>query len=170
MWNIHGVIPPVTDDTSPERSPYEVDMLEFTKMFALSDERIAILRNFLYYRKFLYELDITSGFQWVNGSFTEDVETLRKRPPNDIDVVSFITEPNNPLPDELFNNPYIKQKYQVDSYFVDLNDDPQELVKRAAYWYSMWSHQRDTKVWKGFFQIPLSEKDDLKALAYLGDM
>lgn len=170
MWNIHGVIPPVTDDTSPERSPYEVDMLEFTKMFALSDERIAILRNFLYYRKFLYELGITSGFQWVDGSFTEDVETLRSRPPNDIDVVSFIaiTAPETLL-DKSFDT-YIRQQYQVDGYFVDLNDDPQELVRWTAYWYSMWSHQRDTKVWKGFFQIPLSEKDDLKALAYLGDM
>lgn len=170
MWNIHGVIPPVSDGTSIERSPYEIDILTFTKMFSLSNERIAILKNFLYYRKFLYELDITSGFQWVNGSFTENVETLRNRPPNDIDVVSFITEPKNPLPNELFDNSYIKQQYQVDSYFVDLNDAPQELVKWTAYWYSMWSHQRDTNIWKGFFQMPLSEQDDLEAFSYLGDL
>lgn len=171
MWNIHGVIPPVSevDQTSPARSPYEICSLDFVKKFSLSNERIVILRNFLYYRKFLYELGITSGFQWVNGSFTENVETLRNRPPNDIDVVSFITEPNSPLPNELFDNPYIKQKYQVDSYIVDLNDDPKELVKRTAYWYSMWSHQRDTNIWKGFFQIPLSEQDDIEALNHLGD-
>lgn len=170
MWNIHGVIPPISDGTSIERSPYEIDILTFTQIFSLSDERIAILKNFLYYRKFLYGLGIVSGFQWVNGSFTENVEILRNRPPNDIDVVSFITEPKNPLPDEFYNNHYIKQTYQVDSYFVDLNDDPQELVRWTAYWYSMWSHQRDTNIWKGFFQIPLSEQDDIQALSYLGDL
>lgn len=121
MWNIHGAISPITDDVSIDRSPYEISMLDFVKKFSFSNERVAILRGFLYYRKFLYSLGITAGFQWVNGSFTENVETLRNRPPNDIDVVSFIAEPENPLPDELFNNLYIKQQYQVDGYFVDLN-------------------------------------------------
>lgn len=167
MWNIHGVISPITDDVSIDRSPYEISMLDFVKKFSFSNERVAILRGFLYYRKFLYSLGITAGFQWVNGSFTENVEILRNRPPNDIDVVSFIAEPENPLPDELFDNLYIKQQYQVDGYFVDLNGNPQELVKWTAYWYSMWSHQRDTKIWKGFFHIPLSMQDDMVALNYL---
>lgn len=167
MWNIHGVISPITDDVSIDRSPYEISMLDFVKKFSFSNERVAILRGFLYYRKLLYSLGITAGFQWVNGSFVENVETLRGRPPNDIDVVSFIAEPENPLPDELFDNSYIKQQYQVDSYFVDLNGNPQELVKLTAYWYSMWSHQRETQTWKGFFHIPLSIQDDIVALNYL---
>ncbi|AZQ92910.1 hypothetical protein [Moraxella catarrhalis] len=43
----------------------------------------------------------------------------------------------------------------------------EELVKWTAYWYSMWSHQRETKIWKGFFKIPFSTQDDQKALNYL---
>lgn len=170
MWNIHGVISPIAEGagaTSLNRAPYEIDILTFVKNFSLSNERIEILKKFLYYRTFLYELGVTSGFQWVNGSFTENVELLRQRPPNDIDVVSFIALKTPP--DELFEHFYIKQKYQVDGYIVDLNDDPEELVKWTAYWYSLWSHQRDTNIWKGFFQIPFSTQDDLKALNYLGE-
>lgn len=151
MWDIHGVIPPVLgEDASLDRSPYEIDILTFVQMFALSEARIAILKNFLYYRKFLHDNGVTSGFQWVNGSFTENAETLRQRPPNDIDVVSFITQ-SSAVSETLLNNGYIKQIYLVDSYFVDLNDNPEELVKWTAYWYSMWSHQRETKIWKGVF-------------------
>lgn len=169
MWNIHGVIPPVSDldETSLERSPYEINSRDFVEKFSLSNERIDILKKFLYYRRFLYDLGVTSGFQWVNGSFTENIEVIKNRPPNDIDVVSFITEPENPLPEEFFDQNHIKQKYQVDGYFVDLNDSPQELIKWTTYWYSMWSHQRNTKIWKGFLQVPLSPQDDLEALNYL---
>lgn len=167
MWDIHGVIPPVIgDDTSTQRSPYEVDILTFVQMFSLSKARIAILKNFLYYRNFLYDNGVTTGFQWVNGSFTENVETLRQRPPNDIDVVSFITQ-SDAISDELSDHDNIKQTYRVDGYFVDLNDDPEELVTWTAYWYSMWSHQRETKLWKGFFKIPFSTQADQEALSYL---
>lgn len=173
MWNIHGVISPIIDgEISPHRSPYEIGILEFVQTFSFSSERIAILRNFLLYRSFMYEVGVKSGFQWVNGSFSENVEVLRQRPPNDVDVVTFIDELNN-LTDSfelLGDNAYIKNKYQVDSYLVDLNDSPDELVKLTAYWYSLWSHQRDTLIWKGFFQIALSQDEDLKATQYLDSL
>lgn len=31
----------------------------------------------------------SDGFQWVDGSFTEDVEVQQGRTPNDVDVVTF---------------------------------------------------------------------------------
>lgn len=172
MWNIHGVIDPITNEVSADRSPYEINILEFVQKFSFSNERIAILRKFLSYRNLMYQVGISFGFQWINGSFTENIEVLKKRPPNDIDVVSFIVEPIDP-PSEinlLLDDGYIKQEYQVDGYFVGLNDDPSELVRRTAYWYSLWSHQRDTLIWKGFFQIALSQDDDLRAVQYLDSL
>lgn len=149
--------------------PYEISMVDFVQRFSFSKERIGILKNFLHYRQFLYSIGFASGFQWVNGSFTEHVEILRQRPPNDIDVVSFITEPQDPPDDfeQAFDQNYIKQHYQIDGYFVELNSPPQELIKWTSYWYSMWSHQRETKLWKGFFQIRLCPQDDTLALEFL---
>lgn len=171
MWNIHGVIPPVVGNgASTDRSPYSMPMLEFIQMFATSIERIKILNGLLNYRAKLYEIGINKGFQWVNGSFTENVEVLRDRPPNDIDVVSFCdftSVANDPLTKNqcIFDNTQAKQQYNVDGYFVDLNQTLGQAVERATYWYSMWSHQRQTEIWKGFFSIALG--DDVTALQHL---
>ncbi|OOR86375.1 hypothetical protein B0181_11700 [Moraxella caviae] len=171
MWNLSGVIPPIKDidGASVNRSPYKIDILTFVQQFGFSDDRIAILSGFLYYREFLYKLGITDGFQWVNGSFTEDIERLRDRPPNDIDVVSFFRESalTDEQQDQLLDGETIKSQYRVDGYFVLLDEDPTELVERTAYWYSMWSHQRDTYIWKGFYQVPLSPDEDKQALEWL---
>ena len=96
-WNISGVIPPIRpgeQGASPDRSPYKVTLVDVIKRFATSKPRIDILDGFLKYRAALHELSLISGFQWLDGSFTEEVEVQESRPPRDIDIVTFYTLPN----------------------------------------------------------------------------
>lgn len=170
-----GIIPPVdeADQTSHARSPYSMDIVNFVTMFALTPQRIRILKGFVDFRVALSNVDITDGFQWVDGSFTENIEMIEGRPPNDVDVVTFF----NLQPDDddhtvisrnpnLFDHDTVKSSYLVDSYFESLQVGGEYLVARTVYWYSMWAHKRDLS-WKGFLQIPLSPHLDHVALAIL---
>jgi hypothetical protein len=35
-----------------------------------------------------------------------------------------------------------------------------EAVRQISYWYSLWSHQRETDAWKGFVQLDLAPDAD----------
>lgn len=168
-WTEEGVLPPVDANgpTSSARSPYEVSLVDLVQRFGTSQERIRILDGFLRYRQGLHDAGLTQGFQWLDGSYMENVEALEKRPPNDIDVVSFIDFPAGTNQQEVLSNLNevvgilpdaqlkIKKYYHVDAYFVPMNVIPPErLVERSSYWYSMWSHRRDES-WKGFLQVSL---------------
>lgn len=70
-----------------------------------------------------------------------------------------------------FNAANTKENYKVDAYFVDLDLGFNfNTAQACSYWYSMWSHQRNTDIWKGFFCIPLSESEDLNAISMLMDI
>jgi hypothetical protein len=119
----------------------------------------------------LHRLGLTDGFQWVDGSFLEDVETIEHRVPRDIDVVSFFHTPANANFSgedmQLFDQAVAKGRFKVDAYFVELDQvKPRELAFWSAYWYSMWSHRR-TQAWKGFLQIELAPTEDAEALDWL---
>lgn len=124
----------------------------------------------LAFREALHAAGLNHGFQWVDGSFLEDVETNYRRDPEDIDVVTFFKLPEMQSQESfalahpaLFNHDETKSQHNVDAYFVCLDDNPpEELVKQSAYWYSIWSHRRDSQ-WKGYVQIDLSPEDDLIA-------
>ncbi len=96
-WNAQGVIPPidVSAPTSLTRSPYLVTLTDFVLKFATSPERKKILDGFLRFRAALHGLGLTSGFQWVDGSFLENVELLATLPPKDIDVVTYFALPTD---------------------------------------------------------------------------
>jgi len=74
-WNAQGVIPPidVNDPASLARSPYQVALTDLILKFATSPERREILDGLLRFRASLHNLGLTSGFQWINGSFLEYV-------------------------------------------------------------------------------------------------
>jgi hypothetical protein len=174
-WSAEGVIPPidVASPTSVSRSPYRVPLADFVLRFAMSDKRRAILDGLLRYRAALHAVGLTSGFQWVNGSFLENVEVIESRDPQDVDVVTFYHLPSgvtqravhesNP---SLFDHDGAKAAYQVDAYPVCLDRPPEFLVERSAYWYSVWSHRRN-QAWKGYVQITLDHSDDGTAAALL---
>ena len=172
-WNVLGLIPPIDPDlpTNPQRSPYPVTLLDVVMRFSSTAERRSILAGFLEYRAVLHQMGIVEGFQWLDGSFIEDVETLERRAPLDIDVVTFLSVPTDftPSPDDLaiLEHDSAKLKFRVDSYFVELNElPPDALIAQSAYWYSMWSHRRN-QAWKGFLQIDLKRGDDVQAKQWL---
>lgn len=156
-WNSQGVIPPI-DEVHPvgaNRSPYKVSLMELATKFSSSAERSLIIKGFLNYRAALHSLGFTNGFQWIDGSFTENVEILEGRTPRDMDVVTFAyasDKHNDALVKEnihLFIPAETKKLYHVDAYYVILNlNSPEAIVDRAAYWHGLLSHRRNN-IWKG---------------------
>jgi len=178
-WNLHGVIPPFEpiDPTGVVRSPYIVSLTDVVLRFAVTPERIEIMEGFLRYRQHLHTAGIIAGFQWLDGSFLENVEMIRATPPKDIDVTTFFHLPAGKTEDDLvkdhpvlFNPKETKQQYHTDGFIIYL--DPNDLewcIHWSAYWYGVWSHQRGTYRWKGFVQIDLDPQADANANVILGD-
>ena len=173
-FNLSGVLPPFLGPNPTgriEMSPYVVSMVEVVKHFATSHERIHILIGLLDFRAALRTIGIVDGFQWLDGSFTEQVEVLERRTPRDIDVVSFVRAPAafNPTPEQLaaLDHDHVKQTFLVDSYLVEMDQlERPNLIRKAAYWYSMWSHRRN-QAWKGYLEVDLDPWFDQQALDWL---
>lgn len=170
-----GVLPPFIPELGPTdraaQAPYRATITEFVKRYSHSKERRAILNGLLAYRNKLRTLGITEGFQWLDGSFVENTEVIRSRPPSDIDLVTFASRPPACVDQNQWNNlvsansdvflPDLSKKtYICDAYFVDLNVDPIHIVNSTKYWFGLFSHQRDSYLWKGMIEIPLICSDD----------
>lgn len=176
-WNSAGVLPPIRPNapgSSPDRSPYTVELAVLFDRFATSPERMAILDGLLRFRTDLHAAGITSGFQWLDGSFLEQVEAIEGRAPRDMDVVTFLDLPQG-LDQQslvqrhgtLFDQKHVKATYAMDAYFAVLGQPTDHWqVKNIAYWYSLWSHRRDG-LWKGFVQVDLDPSQDGDARAIL---
>lgn len=159
-----------------EGSPYDCTSLEFCRKFAFSRRRIEILKRFLDFRSQMNAHGITSGFQWVDGSFVENIEQSQGRDPNDIDIVSFVDLTGFNLnliasnfPE--FGDPSLsKANYLVDHYVVDYCYRPDLTVESTRYWIQLFSHNRAGH-WKGILCIPIgSTNEDSAALAYVNSL
>ena len=125
-WNIANVLPPIRpgeSGSSANRSPYRVSLFQLMERFSISAERIKILQGLLTYRRELHQIGIAAGFQWLDGSFMEDIETLESHSPNDMDVVSFFHLPEGidqrKLAEDhaqLFIPAQTKSQFHVDAY------------------------------------------------------
>ena len=174
-WNPHGVLPPIAPGmavNSTNRSPYRVGITEIIERFSYSPERIAILEGFLRFRAELHQQGLVFGFQWLDGSFLENIEDLEGRYPNDLDVVTFFAkltpEKQRSLVDN-FNTGYLKTECKIDNYFAQADHaDYVENSRLTAYWCSMWSHRRDGS-WKGFLQVDLDKINDGEATNILNN-
>ncbi|RSE88615.1 DUF6932 family protein [Achromobacter denitrificans] len=173
-FNISGVLPPFTGAEPGNRaqmSPYKSTVLDMARHLGTSLQRVELLIGLLMYRTALKASGVSLGFQWIDGSFVEDVEVTRGRPPADIDVVTFGRLPGTPQEflaahEHLLDARRTKQMYKCDAYFVDLGKDSTKLVDDTRYWFGLFSHQRETSLWKGMLQINLDE-DDSDATQYL---
>lgn len=180
-FGLGHVLPPFLDGDAvgafAPRSPYQATMSEFATRFATTTERAQILRGFLRFRDALRAVGFETGFQWVDGSFVEECELVKGRPPSDVDVVSVLRRPLNHLGvddweafvgehgDSLLDQGHCKAQYFCDAYFIDL-DIPADLVsEQTAYWFGLFSHQRETFRWKGLVQINLQCDDDAAMIA-----
>jgi hypothetical protein len=172
-FNESGVLPPFVGEAPLQMarmSPYEVTVGDIARRFVLSSERIEIFQGFLEYRTELRKLGVgDDGFQWVDGSFIEDVEKLRERPPNDIDVITFARLPVGGAKakgDLIREHPHLfdfratKSRYHCDAYFVDLDKSPSLLINDARYWFGLFSHQRESFIWKGILSVRLYSDDE----------
>ena len=94
------------------------------------------------------------------------------REPNDIDLATFLRLPTGqtqqtfaeayPL---LFDSQDSKNRYGADAYPIVLDgNNPSYLVARAAYWNSIWSHDRSHQM-EGYLEIDLSDSEDAAARA-----
>jgi len=176
-WDSRGILPPVlpgAGGTDPRRSPYLIDLFMLLDRFASSPERKRILNGFLSFRQMLHRLGITKGFQWLDGSFLENIELLKNHPPNDMDVVTYYELPTRMTQASLvekaggeLEHGNLKEKYSIDAYFSELGR-PLDVrqAQSLTYWYSMWSHRRDG-LWKGFVQVDLAPNQDDTARAML---
>ncbi len=136
-------------------------MAQLVRRYCVSEERATILNGLLQLRTGLTGLGLTNGFQWVDGSFAENVEALRNRPPADVDVVTFVKFGNADRQRELlasqgdyFIPSRTKERFHVDAYYRNLDDPLTRVSARdVTYWYSMWAHRRGDRLWKGFLEI-----------------
>ncbi len=94
----NNVIPPHLGNPASHRqiSPYVCGIMEFCEHFSTSKERVAILKGFVNFRIEMSENGIVNGYQWIDGSFTENIEISEKRSPNDINVVSLFKGMSRP--------------------------------------------------------------------------
>ncbi|MFH0902573.1 MAG: hypothetical protein V2A73_18235 [Pseudomonadota bacterium] len=141
-WAPSGALPPVNPGSpaSLDRSPYEVAITELVLRFNASAERRAILTGLLDFRQALHSIGLVRGFQWLDGSFLENVELTESRPPRDIDVVTFFYLPHGQTQASLvrqnrllFHPRETRSRYHVDAYFVQLDSGlPEPLVDQST--------------------------------------
>ena len=164
-WNDERVRPPVTGlhPASMERSPYNVSLMALVERFATSLQRCRLLQGLLAFRKALHEAGVHRGFQRIDGSFSENIESLERRSPRDIDVVTFLEDHHQTLarlvPGHLLDQRFVKQHFMVDCYWVDSTISMRDLICLSTYWYGLWSHRRSLQ-WKGFLEIDLDPSLD----------
>lgn len=175
-WDGRGVLPPFLNSPieADGISPFLVSLVGIVERFGTSKERLTILDGMLRYRAELHAIGLVQGFQWVDGSFMENIELLNQRSPRDVDVVSFFHLPDGTTQAEilaghrhLFSRNETKKAFMVDAFPIVLTNMAQEaLIERSVYWYSLWGHRRD-KSWKGFLQIDMAPTEDADAATLL---
>jgi len=172
-WGMSGALPPFTGADATDgalMSPYEATIEEVGTRFIRSPNRKLIFEGLLKYRRALRSLGIVRGFQWLDGSFIEDVERTESRAPKDVDLVTFAHIPIDPRDTArklalrrdnptLFKRQAAKDTFFCDAFFVDLDLPGVKIVERTRYWFGLFSHRRSTYLWKGIVAVDLSGDD-----------
>ena len=176
-WNSVGVLPPIFGNGTDthERSPWPCTLLEFAERFCTSSTRQGLILGLLRYREVLRSRNVT-GVQWIDGSFVEDCESRRGKPPGDIDVVTVFATPEDVDPgafaralDGMFTGHRLKPRFGCDAYAIILDDPPLQVARWAAYWSGLFSHAKIDNAHKGICEISLTAdpNEDAAALAFL---
>ncbi|MEN0095860.1 MAG: hypothetical protein AAGB30_10780 [Pedobacter sp.] len=158
-------------------SPYECTIEEVCTHFAITTQRIEILKGLVSFRLKMTAKGIISGFQWLDGSFTEDIERSEGRAPNDLDVVTFYKGLSDIQVNDIlanfgeFANPSLaKATYKLDHYPIDYASSPELTVAQTRYWFQLFTHNRNN-VWKGILHLPLNTpSEDQNAFNYLNSL
>lgn len=171
IFDHNGVIPPFLGNPahgSNQISPYLTTSLELCQRFAISSQRIDILRKFLAFRTEMRRFGI-SGFQYLDGSFMEDIENSSlNRPPNDLDLLTFF-RPVTPIQEanilanftDFVDRTNCKLNYSLDHMLINLGGDPISLVEFTRYYIQLFTHNR-SNIWKGMLklEVGIANEDD----------
>lgn len=160
------VLPPYVGNPTvrTDLSPYPTDTLKLCKHFATSKERIVILKGYLAFRDKMNSIGITTGFQWLDGSFMENIEASEQRAPKDLDLITFFSGLTPSLQQNIFTNfiEFIdplqsKNVYELDHYPIDYGwtAKPEAIIENTRYWLQLFTHNR-LSVWKGMLRIELN--------------
>jgi hypothetical protein len=158
------VIPPHLGDPTSlgQLSPYPCTTVELCQRFGSTEERRAILGKFLDFRERLNQEGLTNGFQWLDGSFLEDVESRENRAPRDLDVVTVYWGYNLAFQQnlqlrfrEFASSVQSKATYSLDHFPLDAGYSPDATLESTRYWILLFSHNR-SGVWKGMLRIELN--------------
>lgn len=162
------VLPPhLGDPRDPgQLSPYPCTTLELSQRFGATPERKAILGRFLDFRERLRNEGLLNGYQWLDGSFCEDIETQESRPPGDLDVITtfwgydlgFLSKVAKSFP-EFWDRSLAKAAYSLDHFPFDAGYSPELTVEQTRYWILLFSHNR-IGVWKGMLKLDISTPAD----------
>ncbi|MDF2231534.1 hypothetical protein P2H44_03110 [Albimonas sp. CAU 1670] len=147
-------------------------MFEIVEKFCTSKERAKLLHGLNGYRKHLFEGGFVAGTQWLDGSFIEDVERTRGRPPRDIDVVTLFERPTRYqgndhqwsadfrqfIHRDFFSSRNMKPRFNCDTYAIDLTLPPSHVVKNTTYWFGLFSDMRTSHFKKGIVEIALADQ------------
>lgn len=176
-FTAEGVLPPHTGNpTNPDEvSPFPCLVSEVCDRFATSAERCRILLGWLELRVLLRQAGFAGAFQWLDGSFLEDIETYAGRPPRDMDLLTFFWPPRPDFTSQvaaafpvLTNHAAVKATYHMDHYPINLSLHPVRTVDLVAYWTGLFSHRRDG-VWKGMVRVELGDQADDDAARLIVD-
>lgn len=172
------VLPPhLGDPTLPDHlSPYCCSILELCERFSTSRERIEILKGLISFRKKMNEFGIIHGYQWLDGSFIENIEVTENRPPRDIDVVTLYSGLSLPQTEiirvfpEFISSEQAKKNFKVDHYPFDISYNPNVTVQFTRYWIQLFTHNRKN-VWKGIIQMEINTPvEDENAMDFLNSV
>lgn len=171
-YDHNGVIPPYLGNPahgSNQVSPYPTTSLELCHRFAISPQRIIILKKFFAFREEMRKCGI-SGFQYLDGSFLEDIEnSSRNRPPSDLDLLTFYLPVTSAQETNIMTNfiefvdrVQCKTNYSLDHLMVNLGSHPVNIVEFTRYYVQLFTHNR-SNVWKGMLKLDVGivgEDDD----------
>lgn len=167
-----GILPPYFGSAanSADMSPYATSLVEIAQRFCTTAARQEIFRGLLQYRQRLNAIGFSQGFQWLSGSFLEDIEALEQRGPKDVDVVTLYRTPPG-IQDvasfqlllntnsAVFDRERVKATFKVDAQFIWLNNRPEAIVDQTRFWFGLFSHRRNG-LWKGLLRVPLEVTAD----------
>lgn len=173
-YNSQGVIPPHNGDATDMHtcSPYPATTVELCAIFGNTPERRTILQGFLKMRALMTQLELTEGFQWVDGRFVEK-DRGRRPDPEHLQVVTFyklsdrFEDPQfSELADRLRCPRYTLKHFRVHHDIVNLGWELMHIINHTRFHAGQLSHQKDTGIWKGMLQIALNTpEDDGRAVA-----
>lgn len=162
------VLPPHLGDPTraQQLSPYPCTTVDICDRFGTSPERRALLSNLLDFRDQLRAAGLVNGFQWIDGSFLENIEATQYRVPRDIDLVTvywgydkaFLQNLASRFP-AFASARLAKQLFKLDHYSIDASFSPMTVVENVRYWALLFSHNRDG-VWKGMLKIEIDTPSD----------